>query len=82
LHERGIALIEFVPMLERTRAYVYAMLSDSVASKIGDQSARRIEQALGLKPQSLDVQRTFRVAKVPSGAKQNRTLPLDTDLQP
>jgi hypothetical protein len=82
LQERGIALIEFVPMMERTRAYVYALLSDSVASKIGDQSARRIEQTLGLKPLSLDVQRTFRVAKVTPGVRQNRTLSPETDLQP
>ncbi|WP_274644069.1 helix-turn-helix domain-containing protein [Pseudomonas serbica] len=82
LHERGMALIEFVPMLERTKAFVFGMLSDSVISKIGDQSARRIEQALGLKPLSLDVQKTFRVFKTPPGSKHNRALSPDTDLQP
>ena len=82
LHERGIALIEFVPMMERTRAYVYAVLSDSVVGKIGDQTARRIEQVLGLKPESLDVQRTFRVAKASPSLRQKRALSQDTEFQP
>lgn len=82
LHERGIALIEFVPMMERTRAYVYAVLSDSVVGKIGDQTARRIERVLGMKPESLDVQRTFRVAKASPSLRQKRNLSPETDLQP
>jgi plasmid maintenance system antidote protein VapI len=82
LQERGIALIEFVPMMERTRAYVYAVLSDSVVGKIGDQTARRIERVLGLKPESLDVQRTFRVAKASPSLRQKRDLSQETEFQP
>lgn len=82
LQERGIPLMEFVPMLERSRAYVCAILSDSIASKIGDETARRIEQVLGLKPLSLDVQTIFRVAKARPGSKLDRALSRETEFQP
>ena len=82
LHERGIALVEFVPMMERTRSYVNSVLSDSVVGKIGYQSARRIEQALGLKSLSLDVQIIFRVAKSRPGSKLARMLSNEAQRQP
>lgn len=82
LQERGIALMEFVPMMERTRALVYSVLSDSIAATIGDQSARRIEKVLGLTRLSLDFPREFRVAKARPGSKMDRALSRETELEP
>lgn len=61
LQERGLALMEFVPMMGRKRAFVYSLLSYTNANNMGDMSARLIEQVLGLESLSLDVETTFRV---------------------
>jgi plasmid maintenance system antidote protein VapI len=82
LQERGISLMEFVSMMERTRALVYSVLSDSIATTIGDQSARRMEKVLGLTRLGLDFPREFRVAKARPGSKLDRALSRETELQP
>jgi hypothetical protein len=82
LQERGIALIEFVPMMERTRALVYSLLSESIVNQIGDNPARRIEEVLGLKPLSLDTPTIFRVTKALPGSKLDRSLSKQAELEP
>jgi transcriptional regulator with XRE-family HTH domain len=69
LQERAITLSDFVPMMGRTKAFVYSILSYSNASNMGAVSARLIEQVLGIEPLSLDVPATFRVVSARPGQK-------------
>lgn len=65
LQDRGMTLMEFVPVMGRKRAFMYSILSYTNASNMGGLSARLIEQVLGLEPLSLDVETAFRLAKAP-----------------
>jgi hypothetical protein len=71
LQDRGMTLMDFVPVMGRKRAFVYSILSYTNATNMGGMSARLIEQVLGIEALSLDVETAFRVAKDRPGLRRS-----------